>query len=272
MSQPQEKVLMPTQKSRYTTAIIKGGAMVDETWRLLKHWNPGEDLNAFAKRVHGEDLLGNATAKRTSDIVRKVFAPRFLRPSDKPALILKHIMNSGLSMKAFTEMLFVYACRNDRLLYDFTCLVYWPSARRGRTVLDTEIVLSFLSEATIDGRIEFQWTPYVLKGVARGILALLRDVGLLREVNRTRKEIVQYRMSDEGVALLARELHEAGVTDSSLCSHPDWGLFGMDPQETYERINNLGDHRGIIAQKAGSVIHFTWFIKSIEEMIDVLSR
>ena len=79
-------------------------------------------------------------------------------------------------------------------------------------------------------------------------------------------------MSDEGVAILAKELNEAGVTDSSLCSHPDWGLFGMTPSEVVERLDGIGEHRGVIVQRAGSVVHFTWVVKSIEELIDVLAR
>jgi len=108
--------------------------------------------------------------------------------------------------------------------------------------------------------------------VARSMLAILRDVGFLRALCRGRREIVDYRMSDEGAVILARELNEAGVTDSSLCDHPDWGLFGMTPSEVVERLDQIGEHHGVIVQRAGSVVHFTWVVGSIEELIDVLTR
>jgi len=133
-------------------------------------------------------------------------------------------------------------------------------------------MLSFLSEAHYDGRLDNRWSDKVSVRIARCVLGLLRDVGFLREVVRGRREIVDYRMSDEGAAILARELNEAGVTDSSLCNHPDWGLFGMTPPEVVERLDRIGEHRGLIVQRAGSVVHFTWFVKSIEELIDVLAR
>jgi hypothetical protein len=138
--------------------------------------------------------------------------------------------------------------------------------------MDTDPMLSFLSEAHYDGRLDNQWSEKVSVRIARCVLGLLRDVGFLREVVRGRREIVNYRMSDEGVAILAKELNEAGVTDSSLCSHPDWGLFGMTPSEVVERLDGIGEHRGVIVQRAGSVVHFTWVVKSIEELIDVLAR
>jgi len=259
-------------RRQYTTAISKGAGMIEETRRLLEYWMPGESLDEFTRKVQDEGLLGNATAYRTRDIVRRVFAPRYLRPTDKPARILQRVISSGLPGRVFTELLFVFTARQDPLVYDFTVREYWPAVRRGRNVLDTDPMLSFLSEAHYDGRLDNQWSESVSVRIARCVLGLLRDIGFLREVSRGRKEIVDYRMSDEGAAVLARELNESGVTDSSLCAHPDWGLFGMAASEVLERLDGLGEHRGVIVQRAGSVVHFTWTVKSIEELIDVLAR
>jgi hypothetical protein len=257
---------------KYSTAISKGAGMVEETRRLLEHWRPGEPLDDLTHRVQEEGLLGNSTAYRTRDIVRRVFAPRFLRPNDKPARILQQVLSFGLPGRVFTELLFVFTARQDPLVYDLTIREYWPSVRRGRPVMDTTPMLSFLSEAHYDGRLDNQWSEKVSVRIARCVLGLLRDVGFLREVVRGRRETVNYHMSDEGAALLARELHESGVTDSSLCNHSDWRLFGMTPSEVVERLDGIGEHRGVIVQRAGSVVHFTWVVKSIEELIDVLAR
>lgn len=260
------------QERKYTTAISKGTAMVNETRSLLLSWKPGEDFDAFARRVQSEGILGSATAYRTQDAVRRVFAPRFLRPTDSAARVLKHVLESGLPGRVFTELLFLYAARNDSLIYDFTSREFWPAVRRGRTAIDTDTVLAFLSEAHMDGRLESRWSHNVAVRIARCLLAMLRDVGFLRETNRGRREIVEYRMSDEGVAILARELHESGITDAALCSHPDWELFGMRGSEVLDRLDAIGEHRGLIVQRAGSVVRLTWFAGSIEELIDVLAR
>jgi hypothetical protein len=66
-------------------------------------------------------------------------------------------------------------------------------------------------------------------------------------------------------------LQEKGVTDSSLCAHPDWALFGMTESEVIERLDNLGELRWVIVQRAGSVVHLTWTVNSIEELINVLA-
>jgi hypothetical protein len=264
--------MLKNEQRNYSTMIAKGAAMIEETRRLLEYWHPEENLDDFAKRVQRDGLLGNATAYRTRDLVRRVFARRYLRPTDKPARILKAVLSRGLSGRVFNELVFIFATRQDPLVYDFTIREYWPAVRRQRITIDTGMVLSFISEACFNGRLDTQWSDQVSVKIARGVLGLLRDIGFLREVVRGRKEIVNYRMSDEGVALLARELNESGVTDSSLCAHSDWSLFGMTTSEVGERLDGLGEHRGVIVQRAGSVVHFTWTVKSIEELIDVLAR
>lgn len=258
-------------KRQYTTAISKGAGMVDETRRLLEHWSPSESLDEFARRVQEEGLLGNATAYRTRDVVRRVFAHRYLKPTDKPARILKQIIASGLPGHTFTELLFVFTARQDPLVYDFAIREYWPAVRRGRNVMGTDTMLSFLSEAHYDGRLDNQWSENVSVRIARCVLGLLRDIGFLRGIKRGRREIVNYHMSDEGSAVLARELHESGVTNSSLCSHSDWALFGMTAPEVLERLDGLGENRGVIVQRAGAVVHFTWAVNSVKELIDVLA-
>ena len=104
---------------KYTVAISKGAAMVEETRRLLEHWRPEEGSDDFAIRVQKDGLLGNATAYRTRDLVKRVFAPRYLRPTYKPAQILKEVLSSGLRGCVFTELLFVFTARQGPLVYDF---------------------------------------------------------------------------------------------------------------------------------------------------------
>ena len=60
---------------KYSVAISKGAGMIEETRHLLEHWRPDEPLDDFARRVQEEGLLGNSTAYRTRDVVRRVFAP-----------------------------------------------------------------------------------------------------------------------------------------------------------------------------------------------------
>ncbi len=257
-----------TTNRRYTIALCKGAALIDEMRTLVQHWTPNEDLDAFVQRVLQNGLLGRATAYRTRDIVRRVFARRLLVPTDLPARRLKQMIEKGLPRKLFAEVLFVYAARADHLLYDFTTKRFWPAGQRGRLILGNDDVLEFLSEAAEDGRIEQPWSEKVRLKISRGVLGALRDIGLIREERRGRREIVPYYLSDEGVAYLAHDLHESGLTDAGVCEHGDWQLFGMDRGHVFDRLESLGEKSGMIVQRAGSVVRITWKYKTVEELID----
>ena len=84
----------PLTAGPYTIAICKGSALLPETRALLRAWRPGETLDAFTARVQREDILGKTTAYRARDIVRRVFARRYLRPDDRPARHLKRLLAS----------------------------------------------------------------------------------------------------------------------------------------------------------------------------------
>jgi len=93
-----------TQASRYTIAVCKGSAFLEETKALLRAWHPGEPTTEFRHRVLRQDLLGRMTAYRASDIVRRVFAWRFLRPDNRPAILLKRLLGRGQVGQVFSDL------------------------------------------------------------------------------------------------------------------------------------------------------------------------
>ena len=74
-----------SDRTPFTIAISKGSGLVRESRLLLEAWEPDEPLDAFIARVGQSDLLGRATAQRTDDIIRRVFAKRFSEPTPSPA-------------------------------------------------------------------------------------------------------------------------------------------------------------------------------------------
>lgn len=261
---------MPEGK-RYTIAICKGAALLEETRTLLSHWQLSEPAEAFARRVEEEGLLGKATAYRVRDIVRRVFVPRYLRPDDQPARVLKWAIECNLQPAVFKELVLLFSSRNDPLLQDFVVREFWPSVRRGRFFWDITNVLIFFSEALSDGKIARPWSDQVSRKVARGLLGFLREVGFVRELRKGKRELIDYRISDEMILILARILKEEGSSDSGIVDHPDWKVFGMERKSVLARLHFLGEDMGLLVQQAGSVVSFNWKVGSIEGLMSTLS-
>lgn len=256
---------------RYTIAVCKGSALLNETKALLRAWQPHESLSAFRDRVLREDLLGKATAYRVNDIVRRFFSPRFLGSDAKPATHLKSLLTRGVSGQAFSDLCLLYAGRQDQLLRDAIVELYWLAATEGRLTLGIRDVMNFLRQADEDKRIPEPWSEEVKVKVARGVLRVLVDFGLLNEVRRGRREIVLYHPTDQVIAYLAYDLHFSGATDGGMVRHRDWALFGLHEREVVAAMDRLAGDGWWVAQAAGSVIRMTWKYQSMQEVVDALA-
>lgn len=256
----------------YTIAICKGSALLGETKALLRAWEPGESLDSFAQRVLKTDVLGKTTAYRTRDIVRRMFARRFLRPSGQAARTLKRLIEARTADGWFSDLCLLMAARADALLRDFVTEFYWPALAEGRIRMSVESAVAFLAEAQRSGRMAEPWSEQVRLKVARGLLKALTDFGLLREVGRGLRETVVYRPSLLAVAYLSYDLHFKGLTDGAVADHPDWRLFGLRRSEVLEALDRVSSPGLLTAQSAGAVVRITWRHARMEEVVDVLAR
>lgn len=102
----------------YTIAISKGAALVDETIAWLGAWSPGQSADGLARIAAESDVLGKTSAYRVRDIVRRVFAPRYLRPDESAAAHMKRFLDSSQSRQWICDVGLLFSCRADRLLGD----------------------------------------------------------------------------------------------------------------------------------------------------------
>ncbi|MDY7076878.1 MAG: BrxA family protein [Chloroflexota bacterium] len=265
--------LAQREKRPYTvTGLTKGTPSLDEIQTLLLHWRPSESPNDFADRVQQEGILTKQTARRVRDLVLALFRPWFLKPDDRAARRLKAFVEAGGDRRVLNELVFLYKARSEAVLYDFTLERFWPACYDGALYLRTPDIEDFLQEAQEVGRTTKRLSPQTQAVLARGISRSLTTVGFLSAERRYAREYVIYRPTDSTIAYLAYDLHLAGLTDSTLVEHPDWGLFGLTREHTLDRLDALDERAGMIVQRAGSVVSITWLHATMDEVIDAYTR
>lgn len=254
-------------------SILKLFPAVAHSWRrrtLLLAWKPGEPANEFAKRVLRDDILGKAAARTVTDYVR-AFTRRFLSPTDTAARHLRCLISDTVPRQVFSDVVFYYMSRQDALLRDFTVLCYWSFVREGRLSISIEDVRQFFWEAERDGRIASLWSAPVKKDMPARVLKTLSDFGLLGELQSRRREILPYRPADATLIYLAYLLHYDSATDSALADQEAWALFGLEPQDVWNRLEVLAGDGWFIIQRAGQVARITWKYNSVEEAVDAIA-
>jgi hypothetical protein len=255
----------------YTIRVSKGAALLAETRLLLREWNPREGAQQLSERVLAMDLLGKATARRVKDVVERCFAPRYLAPPGQPAIFLKRLLESRGSGDWFRDLALIYTARVDRLVRDAISVFLAGVREDGRLTLSVDSVMTFLVEAERHGMMASPWATETKRKIARGLLKMLGEFGLLSNGSRKAKEILAFNPHPLAVAYLAFEQHFSGVTDAAIAVNNDWSLWLLDRHAVRERLDEMSRYGLWVFQAAGNVVRITWTVSSMEEAIDVLA-
>jgi hypothetical protein len=253
----------------YDVHLAKGQGMIPETVLLLKQWENGLTSTGLRDKVLDSGTLPKATAYRATDIVTRVFAPRYLREHGKPALWLKQLVEHGWQGEQLSQILFIYTVRRHLILRDFINEVYWPHYRAGAHLIHRQEGLNFLKAAAAAGKFRNQWSDAMQTKVVRYLFAALTDFRLTRNLPKNQREILPFAILPTTTAYLAHELHFAGTSDNNLPDHPDWALFGLDRYAVLQELRKISAH--FIVQSAGDLVRIGWTHKSMEDFIDAIA-
>lgn len=258
------------EQRKYTTELSKGQGMVSETLALLRIWEPGMNVADLKALAVEEGVIGRATALRVKDIVGRVFAPRYLTDSGKPAIYMKKLLDLGVSPERLNQVFLIYTCRAHDLLHDFITEVYWTKFATGATQITRKDALDFLESAVNIGLIPTRWSESMMLRVARYLTGCLSDFRLTGlDVNGSR-EILPFRIDDATAVFLAHDLHFSGCTDTSILENPDWRLFGLDSIEVRYELERISNGHFIL-QFSGELLKVSWNYRTMEEALDAIA-
>lgn len=249
---------------KYTTRLQKGGALLEDMRELVRTW---QDAPPELQRAAGlrSNVLNKATRARLSDVYIRAFVPRFLRgPIPDAWKIVRPLEDLNVPVSVVRPVYYWITAKAEPLLADFCREVLYANALGPAWRMGTENVLQwFMAKGC-------PWSPTVATKVARGLLAALRDFGILE--GRALKKVAPFSLPLPSFAYIAFALHTQGAVGSALATHPDWQLFLLSP-EGVERLFLLAHQEKYLAYyAAGSVVDIRFPVASLEEYARVVSR
>jgi len=257
------------EQKLYTTQLGAGLGLVDETQSLLSLWQPGMDTKKLYQIALESGEFPNVTARRLRNIVAECFSPRYLKPKHQPALWLKKLYQH-ISSRALNQLLFLYTARANLILRDFVVECYWDRYASGYAELSTDDARDFVERSVRDGKTMRLWSDSVIKRITSYLISVCVHYALLRVRGRKIREIHAFRMEACAIVILSYDLHLQGIADNNLINHPDWQLFGLQPEDVRDELKRLGVHKFWIIQTAADVVSISWPYKSMEEVTDVI--
>lgn len=200
--------------------LQKGGALLSDMRRLVAAWSADAaagEPNAFVMKT-----LGKPSVARAHDTYIRAFRPRFLEGDPPQAWMLARALEDADAdpdtAKAFY---FWITARAERLLYLYVTDELIAARSSAHRQIKVEDAMRWLREQLrLSGK---EWTPTVTRKVARGMLAALRDFGVLQ--GATAKTIAPRHCPLEAFAMIAFCLQEMGCSGRAIVQNPDWRLF-----------------------------------------------
>lgn len=246
---------------KFTSRIIKAGALVTDSTILLAHWRSDQTPSENMDRLREENPFGKASRSRLADIL-PIFRRRYLfDPVIASSLAL--LVQRKFPSQPLKQLLFFYAVRADALLFSFVTEELWGRYRRGRRDLPTDEVIRLLEEWVDAGRTTTRWGRETIERVGQGLLATLRDFGILE--GAVKKRLNPPPLTPSAFAFLAFSLANAGFSGGQLLAHPDWGIFFLDPNAT-ERLFIAADQEGLLRfSAAGAVVRIDFPVSSLDD-------
>jgi hypothetical protein len=255
----------------YTTQLGAGLGLIAETARLLDLWESGMSGQCLLRAALQSGAFPTISARRLRNIVIEAFSPRYLVEDAQPARVLK-ILLGRIPQLELRQILFLYTCRANPILADFTCEVFWQRYAAGAQAVTKDEARSFIRRAVGRGRTTTRWSESTITRVSNYLLGTAADYGLLGAMRAGMRVIIPSRITPVMTSVIAHDLHFRGLGDSAVVHHAEWGLFGLEPTDVLQELKRLALRGEIIVQSAAAIIQIGWKHKSMEELAHVVAE
>ncbi|AFY60109.1 DUF1819 family protein [Synechococcus sp. PCC 6312] len=255
-------------KAQYSSRIIKAGALVADTKKLLCSWNLSVSTAENIKQFHRENIFGKSSRSRVADILA-IFRQRYLsNESVTKALIL--FARSKFSTSSLIPLLYFHSSLADRLLFDVATNIIFPMYKRGLVDINRREFQYSLTKMVKEGKMASLWSENTFNRLSSGLLSTLRDFGVLQGC--VNKKISPAYLPIESFAYIIFYLKQSQASGVKLLELADWRLFLLFQDDVERLLFECHQRKMLEYHVAGSVTRLTFPAKTLEEYADVLAQ
>ena len=252
----------------YTSKIIKAGALLADTKTLLSHWDLGCSVQDNLKRSQHENIFGKASRSRVEDILC-IFRQRYLT-DEAVTRALVILVKQRFPAPALDGILYFHSAQSDRLLGDTVLDILAPLKAMGITDVDADDIQHTLTKWVREGKTASEWGEYTIRRVSQGLLATLRDFGVLE--GAVNKRIAPALLPVHAFAYIMFYLKRHQPSGVKLIDLPEWKLFFLSPEGVERFLFEAHQSNLLEYHAAGNVTRLTFPAKTLEEYANVLAQ
>ncbi len=254
--------------ARYTSKIIKAGALLPDTKLLLEHWDMTATISENMNHIRRENILGKATRSRVEDIL-PIFRQRYIGDSEV-LQALATLVKGHLAATALDPILYYLALQADTLLHDVVTEVLAPKARQGLQDVHVEEIKTWIHTQIDAGKTQRAWGPITIERAAQEVMATLRDFGILQ--GAVNKRLATIFLPLPAFAFIAFLLYRQQPSGDAVLHSPEWSAFFLATPAVERLFLEAHQERLLAYYAAGRVIRLEFPVPTIQEYASVLTE
>jgi hypothetical protein len=259
---------MGANAAPYSSKIIKAGALLADTKLLLAHWDLTTTVEANMRRIQQENLFGKASRSRIADVLA-IFKQRYLGdPQVLSALVT--LVQADMPATILDPIFYFLTVRADPLLRDVVLEMLVPLAGRGQPEVQVTALERWLREQVAAGKTSGAWSAETTNRVAQGILATLRDFGVLQ--GQVKKQLASLYLPINSLAFIAFLLSRTQRSGDRLLHDQAWQVFFLSEQAVEHSFLEAHQEQLLEYHAAGRVIRISFPATTLEEYAHALTR
>lgn len=257
-----------TEKIRYTSKIIKAGALLAETKTLLHEWDERRSVAENLARFRRENVFGKTSRARVETILA-ILRQRYLAD---PALraALSTLAHSAMPTQGLDRICYLLALRNDLLLHDAMTDLLLPQYERGQHDITAADMTRWVRQQIAQGLTEHRWSEATISRVVRNTLATLRDFGVLH--GKAHKQLAAPFLPLEAFCFIALWRSRELQSGERLLHDATWRLFFLAPLAVERLFIAAHQEHLLTYYAAGRVIRIEFPTASLEEYARALAQ
>jgi hypothetical protein len=256
------------ERTRYTSKIIKAGALLGDTKTLLSNWETNCSVDDNVLRLLRDNVFGKASRSRVEDILA-IFRQRYLS-EESVTNALVQLIRGRFESAALDRVLYFHSAISDPLLHDCVTEILVPMHQHGLVDINFAEIERSLAKWVEEGRTTGTWSSATITRIAQGLLSALRDFGVLQGSNS--KKIAALFLPIEAFAYIVFYLKQHQPSGAKLLELPEWKLFFLT-RDGVERFLFEAHQRDLLEYHvAGSVTRLTFPANTLEEYANVLTQ
>lgn len=258
--------VLKTTTPPYTSRIIKASALLADTRLLLADWDLDKSVSDNLEHARRNNIFGKTSRKRVEDIL-VIFRQRFFE-EEAVGQMLVTLAQRGAPDAWLTPLLYFYAAQADFTLHDLVTAELYEQRRAGHLDLPKEKVMHVVRGWVAEGKTTTEWGETTIQRVTEGLLATLRDFGVLE--GHTHKRISPFYLPLPAFALIAFWLLQHERSGNVVLTSNEWRLFFLQVEQV-ERLFIEAQQDGLLRyQAAGSVTRIDFPSDNLTEYANVL--